>query len=78
MGIDMKANYANMATDEWPRYFSQYDRESKDETGLVVVHQNIMEEMYQMFKARMISEMTINAFGSVEAIGREQKRLSVK
>jgi hypothetical protein len=48
-----------MALDEWPRYFSQYDRESKDETGMKTVYQNDMEQLYQMFIARLISEKRI-------------------
>lgn len=52
----MKSNYANADPSEWKRFFKTYDRESKDETGKIVIHSNAMEEMYQMFKCRLKEE----------------------
>lgn len=43
-------------TKNWQKYFEQYDRVSFDETGLKKTYGNAMEELYQMFKARLKDE----------------------
>ena len=47
-----------MEARDWERFFAQYDRTSIDEVGTVTSYSNQMEEIYQMFKARLIKEMT--------------------
>jgi len=69
--------YANQQGEDWERYFRQFDRSSIDEAGKVTTYANSVEEMYQMFKARMISEMTIRAFGN-DPLPKTQTRVSMK
>jgi hypothetical protein len=49
----MDKNYTNMPSDEWAKWFKQFERTSFEEDGKVHIYANQMEEIFQMFKARM-------------------------
>ncbi len=53
----MDKYYGNQPSEDWEKFFKQYDKTSfEGEGGLKRVYSNSVEELYQMFKARLQAE----------------------